>query len=346
MPFLAKKLKAINTGSLETLGESVVDLAKFVEDEFAQVTKGAQDTYPATIWNRAPPRPRRGTTLYADGTHWNPGSGEGPYWFDGSTYHPMGQNAITSLPTIPPPRSYLAGLGLSTAGSSTTFTVAAGSATDSANVDTITLASAMSKTTAAWAAGSGNGGLGPSVTLANSTWYHVHLIKNLSGPAVDVLFSNLASGPSLPGGYTEYRRLGSILTNASGQWVLFSQNGDEFLFTVPMTDVNTSTLGTTASLFPLSVPTGIQVNALFRASISSATAGISILVTSPDETSSAVGTPAGNASLTNANTTSSGRMTFNLRTDTSGRIRAVASAAATTFVVATYGWIDTRGRYL
>jgi len=98
MPFVVKKLKAINTDSLDTLGHSVVDLAKFVEDEFAEVAKGAQDTFPDTVWNIPLPRPRRGTYVYADGTHWNPGSGEGPYWFDGTSYHPMGQGAITDAP--------------------------------------------------------------------------------------------------------------------------------------------------------------------------------------------------------------------------------------------------------
>src|SRR6516162_7159917 len=98
MPFTVKKLKAINTDSLDTLGHSVVDLAKFVEDEFAEVAKGVQDTFPDTVWNAPLPRPRRGTYVYADGTHWNPGSGEGPYWFDGTSYHPMGQNVVSPSP--------------------------------------------------------------------------------------------------------------------------------------------------------------------------------------------------------------------------------------------------------
>jgi hypothetical protein len=35
---------------------------------------------------------------------------------------------------------------------------------------------------------------------------------------------------------------------------------------------------------------------------------------------------------------------LNIRTNTSAQIRAVASLAATTFSVDTYGWIDRRGR--
>ena len=56
-------------------------------------------------------------------------------------------------------RSYLAGLILSTSGSSTTMTIAAGQATDSTNVVSMTLASLINKTTSAWAVGNNNGGL-------------------------------------------------------------------------------------------------------------------------------------------------------------------------------------------
>jgi hypothetical protein len=56
-------------------------------------------------------------------------------------------------------RSYLAGLQLSTTGSSATFAVAAGMAADSTNAATIVLASSLTKTTSAWAPGTSNGAL-------------------------------------------------------------------------------------------------------------------------------------------------------------------------------------------
>jgi hypothetical protein len=97
MPFTVKKIKGIDTSNLEKLGGSVVDLAKYTEDEFSQVASALQGTDPNPIWNKPLPKPRRGTTVYADGTNWNPGQGEGPYWFDGTNYHPMGQGAV--MPT-------------------------------------------------------------------------------------------------------------------------------------------------------------------------------------------------------------------------------------------------------
>lgn len=38
------------------------------------------------VLNVAPDRPRRGLVVYADGVNWNPGSGEGLYRFNGSTW--------------------------------------------------------------------------------------------------------------------------------------------------------------------------------------------------------------------------------------------------------------------
>ena len=34
------------------------------------------------VLHAAPERPRTGTIVYADGTDWDPGSGEGPYYYD------------------------------------------------------------------------------------------------------------------------------------------------------------------------------------------------------------------------------------------------------------------------
>lgn len=59
-------------------------------------------------------------------------------------------------------RSYLAGLTLSTAGSSATFGISAGVAVDSTNAGFMSLASAYTKTTSAWAVGTATGALVPT----------------------------------------------------------------------------------------------------------------------------------------------------------------------------------------
>ena len=82
--FRAKKITQVNTSSLEDLGRSVVDLSKYTEDEFASLARSLQQTDPDPVLHTAPPKPRKGTTAYADGTNWNPGNGEGPYFYSAS----------------------------------------------------------------------------------------------------------------------------------------------------------------------------------------------------------------------------------------------------------------------
>lgn len=90
MVFKAGKTKAINKSSLETLGQSTVDLAKYTEDEFAQVASSLQGDDPFRVNFVAPVKPRQGMLVYADGTKWNPGSGEGFYEYtSGAVWVPL-----------------------------------------------------------------------------------------------------------------------------------------------------------------------------------------------------------------------------------------------------------------
>lgn len=57
-------------------------LASWLEDELQQLTKGLISNnlvFQYEVSYAAPIRPRAGMTVYADGTKWNPGSGEGLY---------------------------------------------------------------------------------------------------------------------------------------------------------------------------------------------------------------------------------------------------------------------------
>jgi hypothetical protein len=240
-------------------------------------------------------------------------------------------------------RSYLAALTLSTAGSSTSFSVTPGVAVDSTNAVVMTLTSSISKTTGAWVVGSGNGALDTG-TIANSTWYHVYLIERTDTLVVEVLISLSATTPTLPTNYTLFRRIGSMLTNASGNWTLFHQLGDEFLWDAPVLDVNTTTLSTTATLSALTVPTGVQVRAKIRGAGSNATAGKQILITSPDESTQVPNTPTGNLTGINPAAGVAEVFTIDVRTNTSAQIRYVASVASSSLWVATYGWHDRRGQ--
>src|SRR5438477_221009 len=78
------------------------------------------------------------------------------------------------------------------------YSVSAGVAVDSTNTVLMTLAASISKTTGAWAVGSGNGGLDTGA-IANSTWYHVYVIERPDTSIVDVAFSLSATAPTIGG---------------------------------------------------------------------------------------------------------------------------------------------------
>jgi hypothetical protein len=188
----------------------------------------------------------------------------GNYAWDGEKWTASTANVA---PVI---RSYLAGLTLSTAGSSASFTVQPGVAADSTNAFMMALAAAITKTTAAWAVGAG--GALDTGAIAVNNWYHAYLIRRPDTGVVDVLISLSATAPTLPANYTQFRRIGSIKTNASSQWILFTQVGDDFVWATPVCDIN-GVSATTGSGFAMpSVPPGIPVKIDCSISYSSATA--------------------------------------------------------------------------
>jgi hypothetical protein len=243
------------------------------------------------------------------------------------------------------PRSYLAGLTMSTSGPSTTFSVAAGEAVDSTSVDMMALASALSKTTAAWVVGAGLGALDTGV-IAINTWYHAFLIKRTDTGVVDVLVSLSPSAPTLPPSYSLFRRIGSLRTNASSQWTLFIQLGDEFLWLTALVDMAAVACSATSALRTLTVPTGVQVWAKGMATLFITSAGTHALFYSPDMGTQASGAPAGFTSHYCNITNQIDAKDMTIRTNTSAQISVVSGSAAagagTTWV--TYGWTDRRGR--
>jgi hypothetical protein len=256
-------------------------------------------------------------------------------------------------------RSYIAGLTLSTAGSSNIFGIAAGVAADSTNSVMMALAAALTKTTSAWAVGSGNGafdgtGAAPSTTTG---WYHVHLIRRPDTGVVDVLISASPTAPTLPANYTQFRRIGTLLTDASNHWVAFQQFEDTFYWVTSALDLNaTSPTSNVDVTLTLSVPSGIRVKPMLRVSASSNSQNSAdIAVRSPD-LMSAENTPsiesgaAVDAGITVAGSTITrvGANVMNLHTNISGQVvyrLYLPSGGSGACAIRTYGWIDTRGRF-
>lgn len=241
--------------------------------------------------------------------------------------------------------NYMGGLNLSTAGASTTYSVAAGSATDSTNADFMKLTSSYNKTSAAWAVGSGNGSLDTGSATA-STWYHVYLIKRPDTGVVDVLMSLSATTPTMPTNYTLKRRIGSIFYNGSSQWASFTQRGQEFWWASPPGDVSTSTLGNTSTNFTLaSVPTGISVQAILNLEFQSGSGSAGVLyVRNPNDTDIAPSSVNGRT-LRDGSTTQQGTAgQVRVWTNTSQQIAARASVSSCILNGATLGWFDPQGR--
>jgi hypothetical protein len=246
------------------------------------------------------------------------------------------------------PRGYIDGLIMSTAGSSTTMTIGAGQASNSTASVSMSLASSLAKTTSAWAVGTTVGGLDTG-TIAANTWYHFYLIRRPDTGVVDVCFSTNATSPTYPTNYTQHRRIGAGRTNASSQWLAFTQVGSEFVWNSPVLDINTSALSTTTTNYTLTgVPSGISVVAHINAFLDHASAQVQLYLNSPmasDEGAVDTGrislTAGTNPSDTANRFSNAGQ--FNIVTNTSAQIQAVSTSSATIFRAGTAGWTDPRG---
>lgn len=249
-------------------------------------------------------------------------------------------------------RGHLFGCTLSTAGSSTTMSVSAGQWTDSTNLSTASL-TAIAKITSAWAVGTGSGGLDTG-TIANSTWYHFYAIRRPDTGVVDVLFSLSATAPTLPTNYTQFRRIGSGLTNGSAQWTSFVQVGERFEWVTPILDVDALNPGSTAITRTLSVPAGVSVTALFNGGVNNSGSLVEALVyfsalDVADMAASNAVAPLGSGGGGVFDSSGGVRRSYTqhqIRTNPSSQIRSRLSSSdgSVTLRIATTGWIDTRGR--
>jgi hypothetical protein len=243
-------------------------------------------------------------------------------------------NGISNVSTVL--QGYFNGFTMSTAGSSATFAVAAGQATDSGNAALITLPSAISKTTAAWAVGSGNGGLDTG-TIAANTPYHRFVIRRPDTGVVDVLFSLSATAPTLPANYTQFRWIGAWWTDGSSQWEAMIQVGRIFRRKVPSLDASNVSLSATYANLTLRVPTGIRVIARGNNKAPPSSNQLQIRPTDCSD-----GTPSASASPLSVNWVDSlsSAMGWECLTDTSARIAWAASGSGSGWFLTVEGWTD------
>ncbi len=246
---------------------------------------------------------------------------------------------------IDAPRGWIDGLALARNGTNpnSDIDIAPGQARDSANATIMELTATLTKRlSAAWAAGSGNGGLFTGA-LTPATWYHVHLIEKDSDGSVDAGFDTDPSAANRPAGYSRWRRIGSIATDGSSNVGGFVQIGDTFLWSPPPLDIS-GTIPAGGGLYTLSVPPGVIVEAIVNVH----TGGGTVYLSHPgvvDQAASASASPLFNIRNVTGDMKAGASNQF-VFTDTSGRIRIHPDGAvnATSFGLVTLGWVDPRGR--
>ncbi len=235
----------------------------------------------------------------------------------------------------------LFGLTLSAAGSSSTFGIAPGFATDSSAVALMTLASAYNKTTSAWSVGSGNGALDTG-SIATNTWYHVWLIQRSDTGVVDVLVSTSATAPTMPANYDRKRRIGSMKTDGSSQWTSFTQVGDKFYWASVAFDYQGA--ARSDALLAVSVPPGLTVFPIIEGKTIAGSGSADALLLVGHGTSSSANMLIASGGDNYGRSGSTSAYAF---TNTANQIRMAATGnilAGNNTYIGTIGWIDARGR--
>jgi hypothetical protein len=246
-----------------------------------------------------------------------------------------------------PPLNFITGLALSN-NATNVLNIAPGQATDTTGVNTLGVQSAWTKSLASWTKGSGGGGLDTGTTGgAASTFYHFYGLYNPTTGETDFTFSvtGPATGPTLPSGFTQWAWLYAWQTDGSKNWVLGTQDGDDFTKTGVINNVaNSTALGTTPVLQAVTVPSGIKVKANLRGYTWS-NASDTILISSPNESAVTPNLTLGNNTASTfalGSGTASGFEKPAIITNTSGQIQAAASANTIGWSLATVGWARIR----
>jgi hypothetical protein len=182
------------------------------------------------------------------------------------------KQAIEGFASSSLPLGYFSGFTLSNNAGAPTATVDTdpGTARSSDNTVDITLVSAISgvlQSSGAWVVGTGQNKLDTGAK-ANSTTYHVFVIRKTSDGTGDILFSLSPTAPTMPSGYAGFRWVNAIRTDASGNIIGFLNRGDMMYYKSPIKDVNLSAIASNVGTYSLSLPSGVVVEAVLYAEAS------------------------------------------------------------------------------
>ena len=261
----------------------------------------------------------------------------------GKIYNAMYVKASTRLELIiqePVSRGHIDGLIMSNGTDSDhDIDISIGEAADFTGAYLMKLTAAMTKQIdAAWAAGDNAGGMFTGA-VAVDTWYHVYEIRKDSDGSIDFGFDTSLTASNAPAGYSNYRRIGSVLTDGSSNIIEFFQKTNEFLWKNPPLDVNGLAAGTSVNTLTISAPLGVRTEVKINIGLNDNTTSYVKSTDVDDEAPTTTVAPLGTA------TTTAGGTTFQAKvfTDLASQIN-YRQLHARTIYVSTIGYKDFRGR--
>jgi hypothetical protein len=232
--------------------------------------------------------------------------------------------------TLPPEGLVLSWVNNTTVGISSGRAIVPVASSDRRIVSILT--SNFTKTiNATFAVGTGNGGRVGSLT-ANTT-YHVFIAQNSSG-TVDIFFDTSVTGANFPTGFSNRRRIGSVLTDGSSNIKEFTQIYNTFILNPTIVDFSGVVPNSTSNLLALTVPSGLAVEPIINYNGASLASGALIRTGTPGSgvvVSCNFDLPSG----TQRNFPKNG-----VYTNTNRQIRWYADSGSHTFSVFTIGWVD------
>ncbi len=179
----------------------------------------------------------------------------------------------------------------------------AGIIMDSAGDEPIELTSVLTKRVDAnWVAGNDAGGFPSGLTIAADTTYHLFVIKDVTNNLVDAGFDTSLTATNLltdASDYTKYRRIASIKTDASSNFIGFTQSANDphMFFIDDPSNTTEDVVATSARLITLTqVPfiDNLEVELMLTWEGSSPASSMPVVVSSihqPDEAPTVGNTP-------------------------------------------------------
>ena len=219
--------------------------------------------------------------------------------------------------------------------------VAAGECRDGSDAVNMALTAGLTKRMdVEFVEGTNAGGFATGETLPTSGTIHIWVIAKVDGTTDVFANDHGTSGltPTLPTGFVYKRFIGSWRTDASANIIPGVWDGDLFIYTSSIVDVDVTNSGTTAVSRSLSVPHGYAVLAKYRAGQSRASGHVYHRFSSLDTSDDSV-TGGRNASL-RGHSTGSGMDAgeFETKTNNAGQIRTIANAGGTDLFIDLIGY--------